>query len=410
MDDAGEADRSDRKPDRTNDEVASDAAKGPRAAVVLLIAAVVLAVLVGGAVVIDRFVLDDGDAEIASAPSATEDDVIDVEPVQASATRLFTRVTDDEVEVRVNASDDDMMFGGGFPFNDDAPEWCVLDGTVSATALTVDSIAQAQLPRTKEAPPTAGLTMGIGGLVEEAPIAVVVAQVGDDVRQVRLRHASGANDTMEPVDGIVALAVSFPMPENQNGGFDPFGGVSQAVTLEVLRDDGQTDTFSRDDFWSGIPLWNDPVCMQAQGMPVATEAPAVADLELPDAGPVQPLDPAVERGLIERSLTDLFENLWAKDTLFTLVDDASGIDIIMRDLMGQFGRKFREMEPEIVDLVFFSPIEASFTYTSGFDPFGDGFIGAQPAYGRARLIDGVWRITRSTVCQELAKAGAGCTI
>lgn len=383
-------------------------ARGPRTWVVLVITASVLAVLVGAAVVVQRFVIDDDPAAEEVAPPTTVDDDIDVEPVSTSPTRLFSRTTSAGIEVRVYESDTEMFFGP-MPMADDVPDWCVPESTLSVTALSADAIAQNQLPRTKAAPPEPAVQVNSGGFVEEAPVVVLLGQVADDVTQVRLSHAGGQVDTMEPIDGIVAMAVSVPMPEGDDGPvFDPWGGVMQQLRFEVLHDDGDSDVLTRDDLWQGIPMWSDPECMG--GFVPTTEVPDIPELDLPDPGPEQPADPAGEQALIEANFEALFTDLDSKDTLFRLVDDPSGIDLIMENLMKQFGSQIREIDPEIVDLVFFSPIEASFTYTSGFEPYDDGFTGQLPSYGRARLVDGVWLITRTTVCQELMKAGTGCTV
>ena len=156
-------------------------------------------------------------------------------------------------------------------------------------------------------------------------------------------------------------------------------------------------------------MWSDPECQQG-----FTEGPMVPptmpDLELPDVNAQQPADPAGERALIETTMTRLYDRFSDTDTLFSLVDDASGLDLLMVGLMREWGAAYRAMEVEITDMVFFSPIEASFVYTTGLDVWNDGFSGDTQQFGRARLVDGAWRITRSTVCQDIARSGMMCTI
>lgn len=397
--------------DDSSGESAGGGRSGPRGWVVLTITAVVVLALVAGGFAIDRFVLDDDTTQVVEAVATTVDEEIDVEPVAVSATRLFTRTTESGVEIRVNESDDAMMFGPGFEM-EGVPDWCVAASSVSAMALTADAVSQAQLPRSKAAPPTPAVAFGLGGIIEEAPLALVVVQVDDTVTRARLTHPSGAIDTMEPVDGLVALAVAVPIPEqeDQNGlpMFDPWSGVASQLAVEVLHRNGDAERLTNQDLMNGIPMWSDPECMgSVEGtMPM----PEVPDLELPRPGAEQPLDPAAERTRVEAAFVALYSDIGDKDTLFRYVDDASGLDLAMVGIMREYGEAYRSMEPEILEMVFFSPIEASFVYTTGLDPFGDGFTGQLQSFGRARLVDGEWRITRSTVCQDMERIGVQCTI
>ena len=57
----------------------------------------------------------------------------------------------------------------------------------------------------------------------------------------------------------------------------------------------------------------------------------------------------------------------------------------------------------IAELVFTAPDEAWFRYS--IDTPGNDF---DNRYGIAVAVDGVWKITRSTVCQDLSLAGGDC--
>jgi len=64
-----------------------------------------------------------------------------------------------------------------------------------------------------------------------------------------------------------------------------------------------------------------------------------------------------------------------------------------------------EGDARITDLVFISPIEAFFFYDLD-APYGPVTF----RFGRARLVDGSWRITRGTYCQEITQYGAFCGV
>jgi len=392
--------------------------KGPRGWVVLTITGVIVAAIVGGGIAINRFVLDaDDEAPGVDAVPATVDDVIDVEPIATSATRLFTRTTESGIEVRVNESDDDIWgMGPGFGM-EDVPDWCIASSTVSVTALTPDAIGMTQMPRSKTAPPDPAIAVGVGGIIEEAPLVLVVAQVDDTVTRARLSHPSGVSDSMEPIDGLVVLAVSVPMPDDANRDdngvngpmFDPWGGITSNLALEVLHRDGGSDRFTQNDIMNGIPMWTDPECTGSFEGETAPEM-TVPELKLPKGGAEQPADPVADEALIEQAFLALYADIGDKETLFRYVDDPSGLDLTMVGIIREYSDAYESMEPEILDMVFFSPIEASFVYTTGLDPWQDGFTALMQSFGRARLVNDTWLITRSTVCQDIMKVGIQCTI
>jgi|CXWL01.1.fsa_nt_gi hypothetical protein len=400
----------------STDDGSPDRQKGPRGAIVLVITGLLIAALVGGGFAINRFVIgDDGETVDAVVPT-TVDDTIDVEPVSASPTRVFVRETLGGIEIRVNESDSDM-FGGGMPVIDDdaRPGWCRATTTLMATALSANAIGQVQLPRTEEPSPDPAVMLSSGGLIEEAPLVLVLAQVGADVTQVRISHPSGKTDSMAPTEGLIAVAIEVPMPDqNPQGGDEPFRGPFgfdlEGVAVEFLNADGTSQRLTDQQLWNGgLPMWSDPECMIGfEGQ--AQFEPEIPVLQLPKPGREQPADPAAEQARVEHALEELYDNFDDDATLFRLIDDPSGIDLLMVGLLREHGDAYRAMDAEISDFVFFSPIEASFVYTTGLDPWNDGFSGKMPSFGRARLVDGAWKITRSTVCQDIVRIGMQCTI
>jgi hypothetical protein len=260
-------------------------------------------------------------------------------------------------------------------------------------------------------------------MIEGAPMILVVADVPAGVTRALLSHPGGGADWMEPIDGIAALAIELPAADPGDeergnpefGPFGPFGPDMKLIGVEFLHKDGTTSRLSMDDLFRGPPVWASQECNDFSGegdFGVATTAVfEPPELELPDAGPEQPLDPAAERAAIEAVVTRLYTGIDDDATLFETVDDASGLDLLMDEVLERpDGDEFLEMEPEITDLVFFSPIEASFIYTSGLSLHNDPVMGKLPQFGRARLVDGVWKVTRSTICQDIQKIGTPCTI
>jgi hypothetical protein len=383
--------------------------------VVIGVTLLIVALLGGGGFAAKRWFLDSG-STVETVPTTTIDETIDVEPVSSSPTRLFARKTDGGIEIRVHESDQNI-FGMPAPIGaDDRPGWCQIESTLMVSALSTDAVVQTQMPRSKEPSPKSAAMLTPGGVMEGSPLVLVVAQVGDDVTLARLSNVGGQSDSMEPKDGLVALAIALPAPDPNVsttalgpdipfGPFGAFGIDTASVAVEMLHGDGTSTRLTQTELAGGPPLWSDPACFQNEPGFFPEK------LELPKPGADQPTDAAAERAAIEATLDDLYDNIDDDATIFRLVDDPSGIDLLMDGILkGEFGDDFRSMKVAVSDLIFFSPIEATFIYTTGLDLYNDGFSGEFPEYGRARLIDGVWHITRTTICQDIVKTGFGCQI
>ncbi len=118
---------------------------------------------------------------------------------------------------------------------------------------------QGGLPITEAPPPEpAAVPMwsGPGG-----NIVGIMMQVADDVSIVRLAAAAEAIDEMEPIDGIVALAIETDLA---NG--EPEDGMPDlsALVLTVHHRDGRTVRVSTDP-QRGPPVWvADNVCFSEE--------------------------------------------------------------------------------------------------------------------------------------------------
>ncbi len=124
--------------------------------------------------------------------------------------------------------------------------------------------------------------------------------------------------------------------------------------------------------------------------------------QLPEPGVEQPADPAAARAEIETTFGSLYGP--RNPDADQLIDDPYGLDIARQQVDANgFGDDAEGASVEIHDVVFPTATDAVFLYTlsTPVTEFPDQI-------GRARLIDGVWKITRATLCQDMAKAGATC--
>ncbi len=87
------------------------------------------------------------------------------------------------------------------------------------------------------------------------------------------------------------------------------------------------------------------------------------------------------------------------------IDDPSGVSAaIGRAAVGEFGGQLAISAGQVDRVAFTSPTTADVIYTvlAGPEPL------VQQALGSSRLVDGVWTVTRATVCGDLERVGAPC--
>jgi hypothetical protein len=103
-------------------------------------------------------------------------------------------------------------------------------------------------------------------------------------------------------------------------------------------------------------------------------------------------------------MTALYGVVGTDDVGSDLIDDPTGVAEARQQVQdGDFAEDAAGASATIDELVFTAPDEAWFRYS--IDTPGNDF---DNRYGIAVLVDGVWKITRSTVCQDLSLAGGDC--
>jgi hypothetical protein len=385
---------------------------------VLLATAVVAAVVIGGIVGFRAWRGDDRGDPAAGAPAAaappTSDDAGDDPPG-----RLFTRVTDAGVEIRVDSgADEAMVMDFGMPMRDGAPGFCTVVDQAMATAISNDEVAQGWLPITQDAPPDPtpvmlGTMFGMGpGPGGGNGLLGVVVQLADDAVSARLTTPAEV-DEMAPIDGVAALAVSGAgaadgddTEDAAGAPFIPGAGQLGDITLTVLYRDGRVRQARGDDLMMGPLVWRGVgECFDAfepEPPPTFSEEDNPFAVELPPPGE-QPSDPAAARAAIDAAMTTLYGAGDDVDVL-ALVDDP----FAMRETFDRLADSVAEPDWSdvavvIEELVFLSPVEAAFEYTL---TAADAAVTRDEQFGRARLVDGAWRIGRGTICHDLQETFA----
>jgi hypothetical protein len=258
-------------------------------------------------------------------------------------------------------------------------DWCFPDGDLRIGIAGPDVIQVADVPHYNA--PKDGMAVGTfsAGYVEGHPMFGLAVQVGADVTAVTLTTAGGATDTAAPDNGVALLIVP--------------GEIAESFTVGVTHADGSLtslDAQQLSDTWSTSDYRH------------SCEPPPPA---LPDAGQ-QPADPVAAEQALRDAWAGLYDFTASADSRAQYLDDATGVAEAWRALQqGEFAATAGQSTAPIDALVFTSPTDAWLRYDliTPVSSFSD-------RYGQAHLIDGTWKISRQTICQDLALAsGSACT-
>ncbi len=303
---------------------------------------------------------------------------------------LIERTTPDGYTLRVQKSPEwDHGSDWGIAGWEPAP-WCYesaqLRVTISGPGITdVGAVSWFREPYQGRA-----ISSVLLGVADGSPRWVVVVQVPGDASNVSVQFADGSTDTAVPSNGVAVLTVPAaegPIEVNEGGGSywrDP--EPSFAVTIDGGASAGVVGS-------DGTGTWADNDYRDACSPP----PPA-----LPDAGE-QPADPGAARQAIEEAMDVLYGSSDVADR-DTLIDDPTGVaDARQQVAEGSYAEQAASASAVVEELVFTAPGEAWFRYR----------IEAAPSvfdnrYGIAREVNGTWKITRDTLCQDLTLAGGDC--
>jgi hypothetical protein len=223
-----------------------------------------------------------------------------------------------------------------------------------------------------------------------APQWVIVAQTPPDATTVRAVFADGSTDEVVPQRGIAVLtAPGVPSTPVTEGGHTFW--VDPTPAFEVTFEGGAEPITIDSD---GVGTWDDPEFRSS-----CTPPPPA----LPDAGE-QPADPEGAEAEIRTAMASLYGAIDEGVDRSAFLDDPTGVAEAREQVQaGGYAEDAASARATIDELVFTAPDEAWFRYS--IDTDGNDF---DNRYGIAVAIDGVWKITRSTVCQDLSLAGGDC--
>ena len=259
--------------------------------------------------------------------------------------------------------------------------WCFPTGNLRISIVTPSAVNISGASWFAEPKGGSAISTFSAGYAEGSPVFGAAVQVGAGITSVTFTTASGLTDTATVVRGVALLAVNGP--------------IEQDFTVTLTSADGSTSSQSNADL--SLPY-------DGSDYAAACEPPPPA---LPNAG-AQPADAVAAEAAVRESwkVARDFNNTDSAARL-ARIDDTTGIADAWKALStGDFAEAAKTSSTTIQDFVFSSPTEAWFRYdiTTSMGNFTN-------RYGKALLgDDGVWRITRQTVCQDLGLApGSQCT-
>jgi hypothetical protein len=302
---------------------------------------------------------------------------------------------------------DPMPVEPGRPVDpDDLPPECRQVGDLTAWAISDETVAQGSGPFAEQAPdelfPSLMWDGAMGANDADAEsIAGVVLQAPDDVVNVRLTTPAGAVDEMEPVDGAVVLAVKARAQDVQDFVMNPQGRAGGGgFQISAQRADGSVLSVTAAEAMNKPhPLWDvgcQPRFIEEPPAPPPT-------LALPEPGPEQPADPQAARAEIEHNFGLLYGPLDPGVDRAQSMDDNFGFPEVRKAVDQRFPGAAEGASVTIDEIVFVDANNAMFRYTLD-TPLAD----FPDQLGRARFLDGVWKITRGTLCQDMAHGGGIC--
>jgi hypothetical protein len=305
---------------------------------------------------------------------------------------LFERVTPTGFAFRVQLGQMwDMGLDGDWGAGDWRPApWCFEAGQLRVSMVGNGVVDVGGVPWYSEPFKGRAVSWVLLGGNDGDPQWVIVAQAPADVTNVRVTFADGSTDSVVPQGGMAVLTapgeLSTPVDEGDyTYWMDPtpsfqvvFEGGAEPVTIDS----------------GGLSAWDDPDFIES-----CTPPPPA----LPDAGE-QPAEPAAAVAEIKALMASLYGAIDEEVDRSAFIDDPTGVAEAREQVQsGVFADDAASAIATIDELVFTAPDEAWFRYS--IDTPGNDF---DNRYGIAVVVDGVWKITRSTVCQDLSLAGGDC--
>ncbi len=302
----------------------------------------------------------------------------------------------------------------------------VVTGELSTeAAVTVASGAVATASAVDPDVPVSETSWGMFGVEEAAPARWVIATVSGNITRVRASFPGGITDEMRPIDGVVLLASQVADPSAAGGTVEALaddGSVVQSVDLTPgfggsatgssgsVSSDQSTSVLRLESSSGGAGVSSNSsssVSSSASGSAVAgmcaSRVLPMPDQPLPEPGE-QPADPTAARAAIELAYSVSYDGTKSPEEKSQYQEAPTGIAPDQITAAG-YGDQVAGASATVTDVVFTSPTTASVRYDIAVANWANQFPGR---VGGAVLVDGTWKVARSTICTDISLAGVTC--
>lgn len=277
--------------------------------------------------------------------------------------------------VQVVGNDGAVVFTDSSGQQIPAPPWCWSTGVYRLTGVYEGAVSVASPAIHTLLAPLVRASLHIGGQAEGHPFRMLVVHPPEGTTSVSVRFADGTTDTAPVAKGVAVLATAGP----------PSGEFTLTLEGQATRRVVPWSQVLRD----GDPVWT-RACLPITG--------------LPDPGSEQPADPDAESVAIREQFATLFQSHEPLGRRTRVLDDDTGVVDAVEEMAGTSGQEMWDDATYVLnDIVFSSPKHAWFSY---FAKFSGNNFGSR--FGEATRVGGRWRISRATICQDIAWVGGTC--
>ena len=327
----------------------------------------------------------------------------------AATTRLIRRTTASGVEIALEVS---KMPKEAYVTTPNQlgvmPSECMPDESGSLFLLDTQGVSTAYMSISNAAGPQVNLTesyrnsamteMTSSDQPQVPPRAYMIATVsGAGSAEVSATFPGGAVDSMKTSDGLAVLAVPFPeLSDDEWATLKDFsvtiesGGKKQVVPVRTLSLSGPMRANSPEEY-----------------KPLLTGREPDCTLQLPEPGE-QPADVESAQAAVLYAFGVAYEGTQPLAERLVVIDDPTGVEAAIQQVsVGSFSAAMTGTKFVSDGLVFISPTEAVVKYHLVL-PAGLGPTELSGRLGKATLIDGVWKVSRATLCGDLSMGGGYC--
>jgi hypothetical protein len=298
--------------------------------------------------------------------------------------RVSRRTTDFDIAVRVFTQEQQFFDGGALPPECFGPPLSVI---VELSSEQMIGSGWAQPVLADDA--IAVIGSGVVGVYEGDPVAWTVVETSDDVVEVTVDFESGTVDATWPIGGYAVLAT--PIVGDASTLFGPPLG-----TVTARLDDGSTVTARTEE----IRTWS-------PSDPDACTPPPPSPPSLPEPSGEPPADVDAATAAVQTAFATVFDgDANDVDAKLAFIDRPRALADTFAQAAINFPDATASARTRIDEVRFLDGETAAVLWSLDVQGY-NGFF--QNQIGYAYLTDGVWKVSRGTVCGVLGLA-ASCPL